>query len=340
MSEDTSFPAPQRPILNLPFSRAVVDRAAHLRMDASELEKLWDRARIIHFASGKFRVVAQEVRRAIEADGTAQRNQLADKLEFLTGAQVEDLSQLDEFSNGDRFFLGMDGEQPYFAWSAEVMDIDQFEQYQTLRDVGGDLSDLEIGLAVHAQALANWHAKHPRCSLCGAPTKPALGGSVRRCTTDETEHYPRNDPAIIVLIKDKRDRILLGRQKVWPPMRFSTFAGFVEPGESFEQCVIREVQEEAGIHVTEIRYLGSQPWPFPASLMIAFEAVTDEPDLARPDGQEIEEIQWLTRDELRNAVHNKTLLLPPRISVARQMIEAWYGANAKRDLSGGEVWRS
>lgn len=325
--------------LELPLARTGVDRAAHLRVNEAELSAMWHRAHILHFASGKFRVISPELRRPHEADGTPQRSRAADSLDLLNSIEVEELIISGDFTVGERFFLGMADDQPYFAWCGESDDIDEFEQYQTLRELGGDLSDLEIGLAVHAQALANWHHKHPRCSVCGEVTKSALGGSVRRCVTEGSEHYPRTDPAIIVLIKDSRDRILLGRQKVWPQFRFSTFAGFVEPGESFEQCVIREVQEEAGVRVTDIRYLGSQPWPFPASVMISFEAIATNPEAARPDGEEIEELQWFTRDELHKAIHRKELLLPPKISVARQMIAAWYGPNASRDLSGGETWR-
>jgi len=164
-------------------------------------------------------------------------------------------------------------------------------------------------------------------------------GAVRKCLTDNSEHYPRTDGAIIVLVKDETDRILLGRQKVWPKNRFSTFAGFVEPGESFENCVIREVEEEAGVKLTQINYLGSQPWPFPASLMIAFEAVTNTPELARPDGEEIEEIRWFSRSDMKQAILNNSLILPLEISVARQMIKAWYGDAADTDLKGNESWR-
>ena len=166
-----------------------------------------------------------------------------------------------------------------------------------------------------------------------------LGGAVRKCVDDQSEHYPRTDSAIIVLVKDIQDRILLGRQKVWPKHRFSTFAGFVEPGESFENCVVREVGEEAGVQVSEINYLGSQPWPFPASLMIAFEAITNTPQLARPDGDEIEEIRWFTRADMKAAIADKSLILPLEISVARQMIKAWYGTGADIDLVGEESWR-
>ncbi len=125
---------------------------------------------------------------------------------------------------------------------------------------------------------------------------------MRVCDVDKSEHHPRTDPAIIVLVKDKDDRLLLGRQGTWPEKRFSNFAGFVEPGESFEQCVLREVAEECGVLVESVKYLASQPWPFPASIMIAFEAVTSDPSKAKADGEEIVEICWLftRRNEERN----------------------------------------
>jgi NAD+ diphosphatase len=210
---------------------------------------------------------------------------------------------------------------------------------KTLREIGAFLSPRDIGLAVHAQGLANWHKKHTRCSQCGAATTVISGGSVRKCLIDESEHYPRTDSAIIVLVKDDQDRVLLGRQKVWPKNRFSTFAGFVEPGESFEHCVVREVFEEAGVALSKINYLGSQPWPFPSSLMIAFEAITTNPAAARPDGDEIEEIRWYSRADMKTAIANKTLILPLEISVARQMINAWYGEASAFELKGNESWR-
>jgi NAD+ diphosphatase len=142
------------------------------------------------------------------------------------------------------------------------------------------------------------------------------------------------------LIKDRADRILLGHQPVWPEGRFSTFAGFLEPGETFEQCVAREAFEESGVRLTEIKYLGSQPWPFPASIMIAFEAITDAPDDARPDGEEITELKWFSRAQLKSSAEDGSLLLPPKVSVARRMIEGWLGAT-ELDSSklAGETWR-
>jgi NAD+ diphosphatase len=193
-----------------------------------------------------------------------------------------------------------------------------------------------MGLAIHSQAIANWHHTHQFCSRCGAPTLNANGGSLRKCSSDGSEHYPRTDGAVIVLVKDTNDRVLLGRQKIWPERRFSCFAGFVEPGESFEQTVLREVFEESAIRLDSITYLGSQPWPFPASIMISFSGIAINPESAKADGEEIEEIRWFTRDQMREAIVDKSLTLPPGMSVARKMIEFWYekdGADV-RDLIG------
>jgi NAD+ diphosphatase len=147
---------------------------------------------------------------------------------------------------------------------------------------------------------------------------------------------------VIVLVRDADDRILLGHQPIWPEKRFSTFAGFVETGESFEECVSREIFEEAGVYPSQVKYITSQPWPFPASIMIAFEAISDRPEDARPDGQEITEVRWLSRDEMKQAVASGEILLPPGISVARRMIEAWYTrveGYSRKDLQGEQSWR-
>ena len=316
----------QKPI-KLPLSMAEVDRAAHLRLDESYLKDTWKNAQVLQFQDEKF---------------LSNDNQLT----FVEGKQLGD------YQSQSDYFLGVDYVEsaPLSSSSERKISTHYFvrnyvneelsvENLRTLREIGAFLSPRDIGLSVHAQGLANWHKKHPRCSQCGAATTVISGGSVRRCLIDESEHYPRTDSAIIVLVKDDQDRILLGRQKVWPKNRFSTFAGFVEPGESFENCLRREVMEEAGVDISEINYLGSQPWPFPASLMIAFEALTTTPEKARPDGEEIEEIRWFTRSDMKNAIADKILILPLEISVARQMIKAWYGENADKDLVGNESWR-
>jgi len=309
-------------------SLSPIDRASHLRTDAVGLDLLWQSAHILPIIQSHIGV----------QDGV---------LRYLTAENVKFLSA--SFDIGERYFLGLarDGGQPYFAWRTSRIDepadeVIKFEGFSTLREIGGDLNELEITLAMHAVGLSNWHATHPQCSRCGSETVSDLGGSVRVCTQDSSQHHPRTDPAVIVLVKDATDRILLGHQPVWPEKRFSTFAGFVEPGESFEECVSREVFEEAGVYCNDIKYLTSQTWPFPASIMIAFEAVTDHPETAKPDGVEITEIQWLSREELKAAIALGDLLLPPTISVARKMITGWYTAKSgfvAADLIGGESWR-
>ena len=295
-----------------------IDRASHLRETPATLDLLWLKAQILHIAQGR-----------IGADG------------YLSADRVAALIASGEFKEGSRYFLGLDAVtgDPYFAWDTQWSVAKSDEEMQvgftTLREVGAALSDIDVELALHGVALSNWHRAHPCCPKCGAPTRVDLGGAVRICDVDKSQHHPRTDGAVIVLIRDKDDRILLGHQPVWPEGRFSCFAGFLEPGETFEQCVAREVFEESGVSVREIIYLGSQPWPFPASIMISFEAVTDFPESARPDGTEITEVKWFTRDQLRAEANAGTLLLPPTISVARKMIERWLGETAH----GGETWR-
>ena len=308
-------------VLQLPLASEAVDRSGELRTKPDELAKLWKSARILHFASGKFRVKQNH------------------ELDFQSAEQIAKLRKDEKFADGEELFLGIDNGISYFAWCSDAMDFESFEtleNYQTLRTLGDFLSQLEMGLAIHSQAIANWHHTHQFCARCGAPTLSANGGSLRKCSIDGSEHYPRTDGAVIVLVKDEKDRVLLGRQKIWPEKRFSCFAGFVEPGESFEQTVLREVFEESAIRADQITYLGSQPWPFPASIMISFSALATNPAAAKADGEEIEEIIWLTREEMCAAVADQSLTLPPGMSVARKMIEFWYEKNGAdvRDLLG------
>jgi NAD+ diphosphatase len=299
-----------------------IDRASQLRTNQETLDTLWQQAKILHITEA--RIAAND-----------------DKLDFLSPPEVTNLIASGKFAQGARYFLGLDpvDQTPFFAWDTqwigEVSDEVKSAGFTTLREIGAQLSPIEFELALHAIALSNWHRAHPRCPRCGGATRVDLGGAARFCDADQSQHHPRTDSAVIVLIKDRADRILLGHQPVWPEGRFSTFAGFLEPGETFEQCVSREVFEESGITVSEIKYLGSQPWPFPASIMIAFEAVTDNPDVAKGDGEEITEVKWFSRAELKASAADGSLLLPPTISVARKMIEGWLGESA----AGGETWR-
>ena len=304
---------------------APLDRASELRSDEAALDRLWSAAKIIRVSNSK-----------LATDGKS--------LLFLSAAEVEKLIASKVFTSGDKYFLGIDpaSKVAYFAWDCDEVGLSagetSTEGLASLRELGGTLDEFELGISMQATALSNWHRSHPHCSKCGAETKSTLGGSVRVCVKDQSQHHPRTDSAVIVLVKDKDDRILLGHQPIWPDGRFSTFAGFLEPGETFEQCVEREVFEESGVKVNEIKYLGSQPWPFPASIMIAFSAVVDDPSTAKADGVEITEVRWFSRAELKSSVADGSLLLPPTISVARKMIAMWFGPGAEK-LTGGESWR-
>ncbi|MEA5453145.1 NAD(+) diphosphatase [Sinomonas sp. JGH33] len=192
------------------------------------------------------------------------------------------------------------------------------------REVGGAMHPFEAGIVLEANAIANWHESHPLCPRCGAPTDVVLSGWVRRCPRDGSEHFPRTDPAIIVTVVGPDGRVLLGHGARMRPSMYSTLAGFVEPGESLEQAVVREIAEEVGVRVTECQYLGSQPWPFPASLMLGFTARTEDTD-ARADGEEVLHARWFDRDELGAAVASGEVSLPSPASISRALIEHWNG---------------
>ncbi len=197
-------------------------------------------------------------------------------------------------------------------------------EWAGLRDLGAALDDRDAGLLVEAVALANWHASHRFSPRTGQPLVPEQGGWVLRAADDTIEVFPRTDPAIIVAVLDDRDRLLLGSNAMWQTDRYSLLAGFVEPGESLEAAVVREIFEESGIRVVDPVYLGSQPWPFPASLMLGFRARVDPSDggALTPDGTEILDLRWFTREELRE---DDSLILPGPTSIARAIIDEWLG---------------
>lgn len=196
--------------------------------------------------------------------------------------------------------------------------------WSALRDIGAELPAPQAGLATTAVALDAWHARHPRCPRCGSATRVAQSGWSRVCVVDDSEHYPRTDPAVIMAVVDADDRILLGHAAHWAAGRWSTLAGFVEAGESLEHAVRREVAEETGVVVGDVSYRGSQPWPFPASLMIGFHARAQSTDV-HVDGVELTDARWFSRDELAAAVGSGEVIPPGRASIARALVEEWFG---------------
>ena len=201
-------------------------------------------------------------------------------------------------------------------------------QWRGLRELAPVVSQADGGLLAHAVALLNWHRRHRFCSNCGAPSEAREAGHLRVCPTCGADHHPRTDPVVIMLVADG-DRAMLGRQAHWPPGRYSALAGFVEPGESLEEAVAREVFEESGVRVTDIEYRSSQPWPFPSSLMLGFRAAWREGEPAVGDG-ELEDVRWLHREELARG----DALLPPPQAIARRLIDEWLGREAP-DSAGG-----
>ncbi len=192
-----------------------------------------------------------------------------------------------------------------------------------LREAGAELGHAEGGLAAYAMALFNWHRRHRFCANCGAPTVVTEGGYVRHCPHCGRDHFPRTDPVVIMLVEHEAN-LLLGRRAGWPSRRYSALAGFVSPGESAEEAVVREVREESGIAASDPRFVASQPWPFPASLMLGFEATSPGGRPVARDG-ELEDVRWFSRDEVLAAAEgtNHALLLPPEISIARFLIDGW-----------------
>jgi NAD+ diphosphatase len=236
-------------------------------------------------------------------------------------------------ANDELIFLGLFRDRPVFAFAID-RDVDppfgELGEFHDLRFLGSVLSPEEANLAAHARALVIWHRSQLFCGACGSSARPEAGGNARRCVNTDCGQsvFPRVDPAIIVLVADG-PRCLLGRQPDWPEGRYSTVAGFVEPGESLEDSVRREVYEETNIHVGNVRYHSSQPWPFPSSLMLGFVAEATSTDIVLNDG-ELEDARWFTRKELRSGFPK----LPFRISIARRLVDHWmFGEESLKSVS-------
>lgn len=284
------------------------DRADRLRQDNDALDALWPEARVI----------------LLDDAGHA----LADDARQLRAPTGSELSQ-GPGGSGVATFLGLapDG-MGWFSLEAGLVAFDAPTRVD-LRTAAALWPAGEAAVFAQARALQHWHRQHRHCGACGAETAVERGGWMRRCSGCGQEHYPRTDPAVIVAVSDG-ERLLLGRQANWPARRWSVVAGFVEPGESLEQAVAREVEEETGLHVTHCRYRASQPWPFPGQLMLGFSA------LARPAaprvGDELEQARWFTLDEITTARQQaldgvddgEGPLLSPSISISRWLIEQWW----------------
>ena len=292
------------PLAALALARGTVDRLTEKRGDQQWLDAAWQdpRTRVLVVSAG---------RALMRLD-----NEHAELI-FVSAAQAPP---------GIRMLLGRDGDGViYFGVNGELPPAGDDVRAASLREVGALLGDRDAGLFTHAVALANWHDTHTHCPLDGTPTVPAPGGHSAICPQDGSEHFPRTDPAVIMLVTDPDDRCLLARNAAWPGRRVSILAGFVDPGESAEQAVVREVAEETGIKVTNVRYLGSQPWPMPRSLMLGFCADAPAGQEITVDHDELAEAHWFSRDELLAAIKAREIALPPPVSIARHIIEAWFG---------------
>jgi NAD+ diphosphatase len=305
-----SSPADRTPAFA--FLESPLDRAEHLRDHADVLAARWPSARVV--------VVDAEGRAAAEADGGPR---------MLTGADFASAAD-DGNACASALFLGLRGDEAWFAMRADAVAV-EIGRWVDLRSAAATWPAFEATAFAQARALLHWQARHRHCGACGTALDYRRAGWLGWCPRCELEHYPRTDPAVIVAITDGA-RLLLGRNPGWPPHRYSTLAGFVEPGESLEQTVAREVFEESGVRIRGCRYLASQPWPFPSSLMLGFiaDAEPDEPDT----GDELEDARWFTFDEvdaaLRGASPEGGLMLSPSISISRWLVEYWHAGMAGR----------
>lgn len=254
------------------------------------------------------------------ADPRAAAVQLSDR-----GVWIDDGRLLLAAPDGSEVFLGLADGRPLFA--ADVTGAEPADGHPAgLREAATELRADEAALAAYAASLLSWHRRHRFCANCGASTETVDAGHERRCPRCSAHHFPRTDPVVIVRVVDGRNRVLLGRSPSWTPGRYSVLAGFVEPGETLEDAVRREVLEESGVEVGGVSYVASQPWPFPSSLMLGFHAVAER---GRPvaDGDELEDVRWFDRAEVEQAAAGRgELVLSPRYSISRRLLDDWLGA--------------
>jgi NAD+ diphosphatase len=283
-----------------------LDRAASLRSSPEKLEEAWGRpeTRVVPVWRSKHILLREE----------------ATALVFLGPDRVEDYRE-------SRVLLGVAEDAAYFAVDLSSVDepgpslgLPPIHAVLGLREVAPLLSQSDGALLAYASGILSWHRRHRFCGVCGSETRSTAGGHIRVCTREGCgeQHFPRTDPAVIMLVTDG-DRVLLGRQAAWPARVYSTLAGFVEPGESLEEAVKREVREETSVELEDVHYHSSQPWPFPSSLMLGFTARAKTREIRlQPD--ELEDARWFTREQVSA---REGLELPSSISIARRLIEDW-----------------
>ncbi len=309
------------------LTRPRLDRHSDERHREEWLPEIWELAdtKVLRMDGGKAPIA--EVR---DADSSELRPELA--LTAAKGTLPENALYLGEIISGSTgessdgssspgthvVALRFDPESPQNSQTPENI------HWQSMRQVGHVLSALHADLLTHAAALTAWHSAATFCPVCGGTTEVRGSGWSRVCTQCERTQFPRTDPAVITAVVDQQDRLLLGSAVAWDPRRFSTFAGFVEAGESLEDAIVREVQEEAGVTVESVEYIGSQAWPFPRSLMLGFLAHTSAVQ-ATADEEEIREVRWFTRKSLHDDVVSGAVVLPPRSAVSHALITHWYG---------------
>jgi len=279
------------------FADPPPDRADHLRDDPAALRALWPDAGVL----------------LLDDDGQAVAADATRALWLPRG------SELSSVMPAGANFLTLHEGRAWFVLRLQLAHTDRSQRVD-LRAAALTLPAFEAGLYAHARALLHWQSTHRFCGRCGQPLQLIRAGHAARCASCGNEHYPRTDTAIIVAVSDG-DRLLLGRQATWPAKRYSVLAGFLEPGERLEDAVVREVYEESGVRVRSSSYAGSQPWPFPANLMVGFEALADG-DPPRFGG-ELEDARWFSAAEIHTAVAAGELLLSPRLSISSWLIRRW-----------------
>lgn len=299
---------------HLTYTGVSLDRAAELRPSSDQIEKMQfsDKARVLPVWNGMH---------FFEKDGVEPL--------WISSAEVE--SFLDQYTNP--IFLGVGEDIPWFTLpligEAPPAFLASDGVFEVLHPRVGSIHAEQAALLSYARGMVLWHLNHLHCGRCGAITESHDAGHVRSCTNESCGHrmFPRTDPAVITLVvHPDGDKCLLGRQSRWPDGMYSVVAGFVEPGESLEECVKREVKEETGIETTDIRYIASQPWPFPSSLMLGFTAQALNAEF-NPGDDELDDIRWVTRTELSTygemSDGTEGPKLPNSFSIARMLVERW-----------------